>query len=48
MISQYIQYLVLTKGYSQNTAKQYETSLRTFASAHNGRRWNEISQNDIT
>lgn len=48
MISQYIQYLVLTKGYSENTARQYETSLRTFARAHNGRRWSEISQDDIT
>lgn len=48
MINQYIQYLVLTKGYSENTARQYETSLRTFARAHNGRRWSEISQNDIT
>lgn len=48
MISQYIQYLVFTKGYSENTARQYETSLRTFARAHNGRRWSEISQDDIT
>ena len=48
MINQYIQYLVLTKGYSENTARQYETSLRTFARAHNGRRWSEIKQNDIT
>ena len=48
MINQYIQYLVLTKGYSENTARQYETSLRTFARAHNGRRWSEISQDDIT
>lgn len=48
MISQYIQYLVLTKGYSENTARQYETSLRTFARAYSGRRWSEISQNDIT
>ena len=29
MINQYIQYLVLTKGYSENTARKYETSLRT-------------------
>lgn len=48
MINQYIQYLVLTKGYSENTARQYETSLRTFAHAHSGRRWSEITQNDIT
>ena len=48
MINQYIQYLVLTKGYSENTARQYETSLRTFARAHNGRRWSEIKQEDIT
>ena len=48
MINQYIQYLVLTKGYSENTARQYETSLRTFARAHSGRRWSEITQNDIT
>ena len=33
---------------SENTARQYETSLRTFARAHNGRRWSEIKQNDIT
>ena len=48
MINQYIQYLVLTKGYSENTARQYETSLRSFARANNGRRWSEINQNDIT
>lgn len=48
MISQYIQYLVFTKGYSENTARQYETSLRSFARANNGRRWSEIKQEDIT
>ena len=48
MINQYIQYLVLTKGYSENTARQYETSLRSFARALNGHRWSEINQNDIT
>ena len=48
MISQYIQYLVYTKGYSENTARQYETSLRSFARANNGRRWSEIKQEDIT
>lgn len=48
MINQYIQYLVYTKGYSENTARQYETSLRSFARANNGRRWSEIKQEDIT
>ena len=48
MINQYIQYLVFTKGYSENTARQYETSLRTFARALNGRRWSEIKKEDIT
>lgn len=47
MINEYIQYLVYTKGYSVNTARQYETSLRSFAKANSGRRWSEIKANDI-
>lgn len=47
MINEYIQYLVYTKGYSVNTARQYETSLRLFAKANSGRRWSEIKTNDI-
>lgn len=48
MINEYIQYLVYTKGYSMNTARQYETSLRTFAKANSGRKWSEIKTDDIT
>lgn len=47
MISEYIQYLVYTKGYSVNTARQYEASLHSFAKANNGRRWSEIKADDI-
>lgn len=31
-----------------NTARQYETSLRSFAMANSGRRWSEIKADDIT
>lgn len=48
MINEYIQYLVYTKGYSMNTARQYEASLRSFAMANSGRRWSEIKADDIT
>lgn len=47
MITEYINYLVYTKGYSMNTARQYETSLRSFAKANGGRRWSEIKADDI-
>lgn len=47
MINEYIQYLVYTKGYSLNTARQYETTLRSFAKANSGRRWSEIKADDI-
>ena len=47
MITEYINYLVFTKGYSMNTARQYETSLRSFAKANGGRRWSEIKADDI-
>ena len=47
MINEYIKYLVYTKGYSINTARQYESSLHSFAKANNGRRWSEIKANDI-
>lgn len=47
MINEYIQYLVYTKGYSLNTARQYETSLRSFAKANSGHRWSEIKADDI-
>ena len=47
MITEYINYLVYTKGYSANTARQYETSLRSFAKANGGRRWSEIKADDI-
>lgn len=47
MIKEYIKYLVYTKGYSINTARQYESSLHSFAKANNGRRWSEIKANDI-
>lgn len=47
MINEYIQYLVYTKGYSANTARQYESSLHAFAKANNGRRWSEIKAADI-
>ena len=47
MITEYINYLVYTRGYSANTARQYETSLRSFAKANGGRRWSEIKADDI-
>lgn len=47
MIQEYIDYLLYTKGYSINTARQYEASLRNFAKAQFGRRWSEIKQDDI-
>lgn len=47
MINEYIQYLVYTKGYSLNTARQYETTLRSFAKANSGHRWSEIKTDDI-
>ena len=47
MITEYINYLVFTKGYSMNTARQYETSLRSFAKANGGRRWSDIKADDI-
>ena len=48
MINEYIQYLVYTKGYSENTARLYENSLRSFAIAMSGRKWSEITAEDIT
>ena len=39
MIQEYIQYLVYTKGYSENTARLYDNVLRSFAVARNGRKW---------
>lgn len=47
MITEYISYIVYTKGYSINTAKQYESSLHSFAKANNGRRWSDIKAADI-
>lgn len=47
MITEYIKYLVYTKGYSANTARQYESSLHSFAKANKGRRWSEIKADDI-
>ena len=47
MINEYIKYLVYTKGYSANTARQYESFLHSFAKANNGRRWSEIKADDI-
>lgn len=47
MINEYIDYLVLTRGYSFNTARQYEASLHKFAKAQKGRRWSEIKKDDI-
>lgn len=47
MITEYISYLVYTKGYSINTARQYEASLRSFAKANIGRRWSEIKAAEI-
>ena len=47
MIKEYIQYLVYTKGCSENTARLYENVLHSFAMAMNGRRWSEISSEEI-
>lgn len=47
MINEYIQYLVYTKGYSENTAKLYGNVLRSFAMAMNGHRWSDITSEDI-
>lgn len=47
MITEYINYLVNTKGYSLNTARLYESELRQFAKAQNGRRWSNITTDDI-
>lgn len=47
MITEYISYLVYTRGYSINTARQYESSLHSFAKANNGRRWSDIKATDI-
>lgn len=48
MIKEYIQYLVYTKGYSDNTARLYDITLHAFAKAMAGRKWSEITQDDIT
>lgn len=48
MIKEYIQYLIFTKGYSVNTARLYENTLHVFAKAMVGRRWSEITKEDIT
>lgn len=47
MINEYITYLIYTKGYSENTARLYGNVLRSFAIAMNGRRWSEITSEDI-
>lgn len=47
MINEYIKYLVYTKSYSENTARLYGNVLRSFAMAMNGRRWSEITSEDI-
>lgn len=47
MITEFINYLLYTRGYSANTARQYETSLRSFAKANGGRRWSDIKVDDI-
>ena len=48
MINEYIQYLVFTKGYSENTARLYDITLHSFAKAMQGRKWSEITAEDIT
>lgn len=48
MIQEYVQYLVYTKGYSENTARLYENTLHAFAKAMAGRKWSEITSDDIT
>ena len=47
MINEYITYLVYTKGYSENTARLYGNVLRSFAMNMNGRRWSDITSEDI-
>lgn len=47
MINEYINFLLYTKGYSINTARQYETNLRLFVAANRGRRWSDIQAVDI-
>lgn len=47
MINEYIQYLVYTKCYSENTARLYENVLHAFAMAMSGRKWSEITAEDI-
>lgn len=48
MINEYIQYLVYTKGYSVNTARLYANTLHAFAKAMQGRKWSDITPEDIT
>lgn len=48
MIQEYVLYLVYTKGYSENTARLYANTLHSFAKAMAGRRWSEITAEDIT
>ena len=48
MINEYIQYLVYTKGYSENTARLYDITLHSFAKAMQGRKWSEITAEDIS
>ncbi len=48
MITDFINYLLYTKGYSINTARTYETELRAFAMSQKGRRWSEITADDIS
>ncbi len=47
MIKEYITYLVYTKGYSENTARLYESTLHAFAMAMAGRKWSEITAENI-
>lgn len=47
MITEFINYLVYTKGYSQNTARMYESALRSFAKAQRNRTWSSITKDDI-
>lgn len=48
MINEYINYLVYTKGYSVNTARLYANTLHAFAKAMQGRKWSDITKEDIT
>jgi integrase/recombinase XerC len=47
MIQDYIYYIKVTKGYSENTAKAYAGTLKHFAQANTGKRWSTISEGDI-